>query len=354
MKQQPVTKNNVLFIGIDFRHSRGGVPEVEKYYDDLFDGVKFVGTSVDGSKFKKAIWMLKGLPKFCWSLAVDKDIRIVHVHGCSDNSFWRKRIFINIAKRMGKKVVYHVHSGRFLDFASEHIDAVKDTVGKCDVVVALSENWKQAFSKVFPEARVEILHNGVYPIEEAPVRRERGGAVKMCFLGMINANKGVYDLVKAIALGKDEFSGRLRLNIAGQGEDERLKSLIEAEGVGDIVEHIGWVAGDSKRQLLRDSDIFVLPSHFEGLPVSVLEAMNYALPVIASKVGGIPDVVEDGVNGILVAPGDIDGFRRAISALVSHDDVRIGMGLSGREKIKDFYPREIKERLFQIYDGLGI
>lgn len=100
----------------------------------------------------------------------------------------------------------------------------------------------------------------------------------------IGHNKGIYDLIGVIALHKKEFHGRQKLRAGGNGEVDKVKILIKEKKISDIVSYEGWVSGGRKVELLDVSDAYILPSYKEGLPISILEAMSYGLPMISTKV----------------------------------------------------------------------
>lgn len=100
----------------------------------------------------------------------------------------------------------------------------------------------------------------------------------------IGHNKGIYDLIGVIALHKKEFHGRQKLRVGGNGEVDKVKILIKEKKISDIVSYEGWVSGGRKVELLDVSDAYILPSYKEGLPISILEAMSYGLPMISTKV----------------------------------------------------------------------
>ena len=92
------------------------------------------------------------------------------------------------------------------------------------------------------------------------------------------------------------------------GETERLLTYLADHKLETLVQFEGWVSGEKKHELLSSSDVYILPSYHEGLPISILEAMNYQLPVIATPVGGTAEAVQEGINGFLVTPGDKDAL----------------------------------------------
>lgn len=344
------TSRSVLFLGVDYKRSKGGIPDVERYYGQFFDPYQFIGTSVDGSKLKKSVFAALGLAKLTWCLTFNRKIKIVHVHGCSDNSFWRKRLFIRLAKLYGKKVVYHMHGGGFIKFSLNHKEAVQALLDKCDVLAVLSSSWKTFFEENFRVPHIAIVPNGIMPPSTVAVEQHEG--IRMLFLGMINANKGVYDLIEAVAQRKDSLRGRLAIDICGVGEVEEMQKRAKEAGVDDIIRYGGWVAGEEKARKLAECDAFILPSHFEGVPVCILEAMSYGKPVIATRVGGIPDIITDGENGLLVPPANPEALGSAIDGAIADPEAMRQLGAASIPRISAHFPANVSAALDSIYRSL--
>lgn len=343
----------VLTIGCVYKSPRGGVAQViNTYSKEIFQPFNFVPTTKEGNGLVKFFCLLKAWSRFVSSCLV-KNISIVHIHGASNSSFWRKRIFVYTAKFLGKKVVYHIHGGGFMSFSMAHYNAVAKVLSKVDVVVALSRSWKQFFEYEFHSSNVVVIPNVIaYPqfiprsISFAKVR------VEALFLGLLDRNKGIFNILEMINQYQGELRGRFLLHIGGNGKTEEVGRLIAEYGIGDIVQFEGWVRGEKKIELLNRSDFYLLPSYNEGLPISILEAMSYRLPIVASPVGGIPEIVEEGVNGFLVQPGDNESLYRAISQLIEKPDQRKVMGERSWEKVQPYLPINVEKKLKQLYSRL--
>jgi glycosyltransferase involved in cell wall biosynthesis len=117
----------------------------------------------------------------------------------------------------------------------------------------------------------------------------------------------------------------------------------------------GWVSGQAKEKLLQRNGIYVLPSYNEGLPVSVLEAMAADLAVITTRVGGIPELIADGSNGVLIEPGDREGLKMSMSTLLGDDGLRRRLADAGRRRIEEKYSdRVILPLLQRIYEEVKV
>jgi len=125
-------------------------------------------------------------------------------------------------------------------------------------------------------------------------------------------------------------------------------------GLGDAVEILGWVGGYRKNELLAAADIFVLPSYNESLPISLLEAMSWGVPVISTTVGGIPELIRDGTDGFLIEAADVPALTRALAELADDADLRERMGSAGRSQVAESFSREaVLPRLEQLYADIS-
>ncbi len=158
--------------------------------------------------------------------------------------------------------------------------------------------------------RIVCLPNPVALAPPTPVAREPN---LVAFAGRCEEAKGIYDLVDAVSRLRP-VCPRLRVECAGDGDMARLRRRAFELGVGPQVTMRGWIGAREREALLARATVFVLPSHAEALPMSLLEAMAAGCAVIATRVGGIPDLVRDGENGLLVTPGCARRARRRAAA----------------------------------------
>ena len=179
--------------------------------------------------------------------------------------------------------------------------------------------------------KLRIVHCGVTPARYTadPAPAEQG--MKLLFVGRLDPVKGLRVLLEAFDAARARVSG-ITLSIIGDGED---RPFVEAEAkrIGGI-EVLGYRSQDYVAERLGQSDVLVLPSFAEGVPVALMEAMVSARPVIATRVGGVQELVEDGVSGRIVAPGDVEALAEAITDLAADPDRRPAMGAAGRAKVE--------------------
>lgn len=172
------------------------------------------------------------------------------------------------------------------------------------------------------------------------------------YAGTVNKRKGYADLIRAFAKIAEAFPD-WRVVFAGNGEIELGKSLAKELGIENQIEFAGWVSGEDKDALFRNTSVFCLPSYAEGFPMAVLDAWAYGLPVITTPVGGIPDVAIDGENMLLFTPGDIDKLASNLRRLISDTDLRAKISAASSEFANGkFNITTINNKLGEIYKSL--
>jgi glycosyltransferase involved in cell wall biosynthesis len=201
---------------------------------------------------------------------------------------------------------------------------------------------------------VEVLPNAVALPDRSRLRRLEDREPKLLFLGQLGRGKGTYDLIRAFARVAGRFP-RLKLVCGGLGALQEVQRLATQLDVCDRVICRGWLDPERKHAELAGATIFVLPSYAEGMPIALLEAMSWGLAVIASSVGGIPQLITSDLNGLLVAPGDIDGLAAAITRLMSEPSLRGKLGSAARATVEGGFSLDTAlDRLSRIYRRFGI
>lgn len=341
------TSKRVLTIGCQWKKPKGGIAVVLNSYSRIYLEFNIIVNSNGKNAIANLLQLLYSLVMTTAKLAFCRDIKIVHIHTASYNSFKRSALFISLAKYFKRKVVVHIHGGGFKEYYEKNTSFVHKNLLKCDTIIALTEYWKEYFNGL-GFGNVTIVPN----IVDSPVRQEKknnDGKVHILYLGLIAKAKGIYDLLDVINEHKTEFDGKITLHIGGNGETTTILNIIKEQGLSNIVKFEGWVSGDKKVELLNNADVFILPSYTEGLPISILEAMSYKLPVISTPVGGIPEVIKDGKNGFLFTPGDKDALYQAIGKLTTDKGLREEMGEKSYKKVQPHFPKSISLKLKNIY-----
>lgn len=191
--------------------------------------------------------------------------------------------------------------------------------------------------------KLTIVHCGVTPTNYG--QRPRGSYGKrILFVGRLAAVKGASLLLEAVANVRAAHP-ELSLTIVGDGPDRtRLEARAAALGLADVVTFLGYQSQPAVAEILEQSDMLVLPSFAEGVPVVLMEAMASRLPVIASRVAGIPELVEHGASGLLLPPGDVEALAAGIEALLSNPGLCKRMGELGRTKVNAAFNVDIEAR----------
>ena len=352
---------SVLMVGTDLG-GMGGVRAVVKGYVDggLFERYRcvYVASHRSGSQWVKITTALKAWVRVAVLLR-KLDSPLVHVQTASRGSFWRKFVVCLLARAAGRPYIVHLHGGGFTRFYENESNSlgrrlIRSTLAHAALVIALSEEWRERLLKICPGAKVEVLHNAVAIPDTARLRRLEDHETTLLFLGHLLRDKGVYDLVRAFALVAPRFP-RLKLVLGGVGNVEEVHKLAGQLEIKSRVACPGWLGPERKLAALATSSLFVLPSYAEGMPMALLEAMSWRLPVITTPVGGIPRVIENEVNGLLVAPGDIEGLAAAIRRVLEDPALRERLGSAARVTIETHFslPDAI-DKLSRIYQRFGL
>jgi glycosyltransferase involved in cell wall biosynthesis len=279
-------------------------------------------------------------------------IKIVHIHSSSRGSWTRKSTLVRWAKLLGFKVVWHCHSGHFIEFAqAKGLDNVKKVLSKCSAIVLLTDSWLDFFTKELALPNVLVIKNIVGRPKNIE-RNTNSHIINILFLGAIGKLKGVYDILEMAKQHKTELAGNVKIIVGGNGENDKFTRMIEEYQISEIVEFVGWVSGEKKKQLLNSSHIMLLPSYVEGLPISILEGMAYKMPIITTPVGGIPDIVTDGVNGKLMTPGNVEELFDAINYYIKNRDDIAKHGELASQTISEYYSDNVIKSLVEMYNKI--
>ena len=346
--------SHVLTIGPQYKNPQGGIAQTVYNYRHLIfgDGFTFVANSRKGNKVLNLMTFVASIFWLVFYLLFARSVRLVHIHTASKRSFTRSVLYMKLAKFYGKKVVMHVHGGGFRNYYEQHKRFVETNLLKCDAIVALTDYWKDFFSKEIKHPCVYVVNNVIPEPKGVNRVQDESGIVHGLFLGNINREKGIFDLVQVLGEHVADYRGRFVLHIGGTGMTQELKSQIKDYSIDDMVTLEGWVSGEKKHELLCRSGIFLLPSYIEGLPISILEAMSYGCCVLSTQVGGIPTIVTDGKNGILFDAGNLDALHLSLKRLVDDESLRETMGERSHLLVKAFYPEAVSRSLAEIYDNL--
>ncbi len=279
---------------------------------------------------------------------------IVHIKSSSGVNFAESAMYVLISRALGRRVLLQIHSGEFANWYARRRTVIRWGI-RCSLraaseILVLSTYWRDLLAQWVPDSRIHIVPNGVYVPKLSPATRSFPSDLRVLTLATLGSHKGHFDILAAAKLlrgepicfllaGPDQTSGR------GEGEEVRRRA---AEwGLAGNVRFLGPVSLQQKWSLLAEADIFLLPSRAEGMPNAVLEAMAARLPVIATPVGALPEMLGYGRGGVLVSVGDFEGIARAIVDLAGDPARREKMGNWNRLRVHAMYSFERVERLLE-------
>lgn len=291
--------------------------------------------------------------------------QVIHFHHIS----FPVALVLLFCKLIGKKTVIKIPTSGDLSLGNPMLKRFTNRVLRgADRCVCISEEIKsQLLNHRFEETRIVLIPNGVDTQVFAPVTLEEKEVIRnrlglplhkriVVFTGRLVHRKGLKTLAyawKQVCQDNDD----VLLLVLGSGNFQRdsveewLKGYIKAKHLKDCTLLVGDV--NNVREFLQASDIFVLPSLFEGLPNSLLEAMACGLPIIATNIGGITDVVRDNTDGILIEPGNQEHLQMAITRLLEDPKLAENLGRSARKRIAQEYSLDRTYRkLLTLYSEL--
>jgi glycosyltransferase involved in cell wall biosynthesis len=286
---------------------------------------------------------------------------VVHIHFSDRGSTLRKLLPCLIAYAARRPVILHSHCAFHREFYASIPSFLRITINavfrRCTCFISLSKSWDDYFADCLrlPSGHRSVLYNPVKFPQDIPDRSDRP-MVTFIFLGSIGSrhgvnssssrsvlkkmiklpgqDKGCFDCLRAMASLPLPIRDKTRLIIAGDGDINGAKNLALELGIEQHVSIRQWLTPPERDEALGRSDAFILPSYHEGLPMSMLEAMAFGLSVIVTPVGGIPEIVSNGREGLLVRAGDIEKIAEAVALLVQDPEKRMLMGIRARNRVE--------------------
>jgi glycosyltransferase involved in cell wall biosynthesis len=268
-----------------------------------------------------------------------EQIQIVNLHYATDQYFY----FAICRRLLNVKLVTSIHGGDIFPGGGPHINnslLSRSLFKASDLIIAPSRRFRDDFVAIFPHhaAKAHFIHNGIDLCEfrDSPMKCHRSGDTRYILsVASYHRYKGLDVLIRSFAFLARCDSG-LKLLLAGDGpEREPLEELAKSLGVDDRIQFLGWQGRNQVKQLLFDCDVFVLPSRWESFGLVLLEALACGRPVVATKVVGIPEVIEEGTNGLLVEPENPLALASAIKRILTdHDLQRLFVG-NGRKIVRE-------------------
>lgn len=281
---------------------------------------------------------------------------VIHANITGRGSTVRKVVLLTFARAVGLRYLLHVHD---YNYANEYrrskalTRALIATIFRgAEKVVVLGSHDREALASLLqlPQHQIAVMPNAVPdPVPDTAAERSPTDPCHLLFLGHLGTRKGVPELLQALA-SPQLMSRRWRATLAGNGPIDKYRRLAADLDIAERAEFPGWVDEGQVRELCADADVLVLPSHAEGLAMAVLEGLSHGLTVVTTPVGAHPEVVEQGVSGILVPPGDVEALAGALMRVIDDGGLRRQLGAGARQRfLEKFDVRAYAERLNQLH-----
>jgi glycosyltransferase involved in cell wall biosynthesis len=346
-------KVKVLFIGSFARRNETTSIGGQRYacttiiasnLSEYVDWIKLDSTAASGASIPLYVRIIKAIKRFLLYIFFlsTRKVNTVLIFSVNGFSILEKGVMVLIGKIYFKKVILAPRGGPIIDdlkrtFYRKFMVLV---FKKCDYIICQSQYWKDIFLELNPNLDKEkfvVVKNWIdisrYASASSWFDRPKA-PLHILYLAWVERVKGVHDLIDAAANVLKQ-NRNIQLTIAGDGkETQAIREKARAYGIEKSVAIAGWVSGEKKKQLLHQADIFVLPSYYEGSPNALKEAMASGIPSIATSVGAIPEIIQDGVNGFLYEAGNVEQLSGCIIKLVDDDSLRQSFSGKGRETIQ--------------------
>ncbi len=283
-----------------------------------------------------------------------KNADLIHAHG-----YGRYPTFVAGLRRvLHTPVVITTHSDRgrpslrksFFDAAISPL-----TIRSADAVIAISEHEKEVLERLgVNPSSIVVVPNGVDPGEfSRPGGRPKRGHATILYVGRIDfEQKGVDVLLQSVSLMTDSLRTRVRLKLVGPdwGDLERTYAMARELGIADSVEYLGVLPHEGLVDAMSSADVLALPSRFEPFGIVLLEAMAAGLPVVASNVGGVPEIVREFENGLLSEPGDPRSLSLQLSRILTDPELGMKLAESARRSLTSYSWPSVAKRILALYE----
>jgi glycosyltransferase involved in cell wall biosynthesis len=290
--------------------------------------------------------------------------RFVMVFASGGASFVEKSLMLQYARLRGAQTLMFLRHGAFMDHCRASTlrrGMARELLRGISIHLCQGDSWRKFFTTDLrlPAERCRTIENWTVTRDLLAIGQERTygerARIRFVFVGWLEARKGIPELLEAfVRLQSCAELPATELVIAGSGSLESYcREWVAKSGFGSRVQVAGWVTGADKCRLLASADIFVLPSHAEGLSNAMLEAMATGLPVIVTRVGSLPDVVSGGVQGLLLEPGDVDALTGHMRALAANAQRREQLGRAAWKRATGFDVERAVAELIAVMDDLA-
>ncbi|MFK8031697.1 MAG: glycosyltransferase family 4 protein [Gammaproteobacteria bacterium] len=363
------TKKRKVLITVPTLHSKGGV---SNYYRTIRDylSVGFDFFTVGPFRWEKRT-QLERVRKFLSDPVrfkrhlkehhADYDLTMINP-SFEYGSLIREALLLRVAKKQNKKTIvffrgFDMDNAAFVDKYFKKLFFA--SYCKTDCFIVLGEEFRDCLVDwgfkqpvVLETTLVDDKLLEGFSLDARLARIDNGEPAKLLFLSRIVKEKGVMEALQAFKL-LVKANDRLTLTMAGDGPMlDEAKQYAKDNGLEDKISFPGFVSGDEKRRVLTDADMYIFPSYTEGMPNSVLEAMAFGLPVVATPVGGIKDVVKKGEHGFLLDENTPEAIAAFVEKIIGDRDLQKSMSSNCFASGSGFLASRIAERLEEIFENV--
>jgi glycosyltransferase involved in cell wall biosynthesis len=295
-------------------------------------------------------------------ILIFKRPQIMHQPITDRISFWKEAAFMLIARLFRVKIVGHLNGCLFPQLFENANRVVKHMIKAVmhlpSVIIATSNCWQSYLQEsISPCLDVVIIPNPITPdiaeLSNHPKTATPETKPVILFVGSLGLRKGFFDALKAVPIVHSRileaqfvFAGDVAIENEQKMVDRARFEAIANKGVA----FPGIVTGKEKLALFQEASLLILPSYFENLPLVVLEAMAAGLPLVVTPVGALPELIEEGINGFFVQPGDYEALAERIIYLLKNHEERKAIGMNNAAKfLQGFSPKFVIAKIEQTY-----
>lgn len=350
----------VLMVGVDKKSSGGMLTVInnflnnEKYCNETH--VKYISTVSKSNKLIKILKFCLVLPIILFAILFKK-IDLVHVHMAERHSVSREGTVVWLAKKMHKKTVIHLHAAEIETWYNNLSEKKKKKVtwyfNNADKILILGENWRPFMERILGEenkSKIEVVYNAV---NVPKTNLYNPNATNILFYGMLIKRKGIHDLFEAFNVAKDKIPENIKLYVYGDDTEKLINCLMDKYNTDNRIVYGGWLKKDDQREVYLNTILHILPSYNEGLPMSILETMAYGIPNISTNIAAIPEAIDDGFNGFLVEPGNINLLANRIIQICNDSLLREKFSKEVYDKCHSIFSIDKQiDRVLEIYKDL--
>jgi len=317
----------------------GGIASIVYLLREGLEGIDFVDSSKPTGRLKSIFhpfFMISQLFQYCLK---NKGCKVLFFSS-ANRSFWEKSVWALVGRVFGARVYMVMVDGNFPEFYSSLSPLGKYLarfVTAKATVVGQSKSWGEFFNKIFPKSKIKLITGGVDTEFFAPKVTSKispDETINVLYVGWIIKEKGIHDILAASEILLKRHTN-FKIDLVGPiyCDKDELMELIEKLGLKEVVTVTGPIhSREELRYMYCSADIFLFPSHYEGFPMALLEAISCGLPCVGSDAGGIPDILDEGQCGQIIKSHSPAAISDALSFFIENKDIRLNIAKLSRQR----------------------